>query len=123
MTRAGMLKIHFDIAVGTEDQHRHLGQQRRQVLREQQGRLVGPVEVFQNQQQRLGLRGAADELTEAVPHIAARYRPGNSTGGGMFGKARRSAGAIRAISGATLPSAFESASERRGLIACSIIST
>ena len=41
----------------------------------------------------------------------------------MFGKARRSA-AIRAISAATLPSAFESASERRGLlIACSIIST
>ena len=52
----GMLKIHFDIPVGAEDQHRHLGQQRRQVLGEQQGRLVGPVEVLQDQQERLGLR-------------------------------------------------------------------
>ena len=42
----------------------------------------------------------------------------------MSGKARRSAGAIRAISAATSPSAFASANGLRGLlIACSIIST
>jgi hypothetical protein len=64
------MEIDFVIPIGAEHQYRHVGQQRREVLGEQQGRLARPVQVFQHKQQRLAPRGTAQEFAEAVPHIA-----------------------------------------------------
>src|SRR4030095_13443398 len=61
----------FVISICAEHQDRHVGQQRRKILGEQQGRLACPVQVFQHQQERLALRGTAHEFAEAVPYITA----------------------------------------------------
>jgi hypothetical protein len=45
-----MREIHVEVSVRAQDKYGHLGQQRRQVLGEQHGRLVGPVHVLKHQQ-------------------------------------------------------------------------
>ena len=122
--RQRMVYIDLDVPVGAEHQHRHPGQQWRQILGEQHGGLIGPVQILKDQEQRLALRCAAHELAETVPHIAARQLGRQLHGGGMSGNTRLSAGAIRAISAATSPSDCRNASGLRGLlVACSMIPT
>ena len=65
-----MRDVDLIVPVGADDQHRHLRQQRGEVLGQQQRRLVGPVQVLEDEQERLRLRAAGHELAEAVPQVA-----------------------------------------------------
>jgi hypothetical protein len=64
-----MRGVDLVVSVRADDPYRHLGQQRCQVLGQQQRGIVCPVQVLQHEQQRLCLRATGDEFAEAVPQI------------------------------------------------------
>ena len=63
--------LELGVAVGPDDEHRDLRQPLRQVLDQEQRRLVGPVQVLEDEHQRRVARGALDELGDAVQQVAA----------------------------------------------------
>jgi hypothetical protein len=69
---AGQRRRRLDLVVpeGADDQHRHVGQVRGEILQQQQGRLVGPVQVLEDEQERAVLGGPPDELAHAEPQVA-----------------------------------------------------
>jgi hypothetical protein len=58
------------VAEAADEHHRHLGHVQGQVLEQQQGRLVGPVQVLEDEEEGPLLGGPADELAHAEPQVA-----------------------------------------------------
>ena len=69
----GQRRGRLDLVVpeGADDHDRHVGQVRGQVLEQQQGRLVGPVQVLEHEHERAFGGGPPDELAHAEPQVAA----------------------------------------------------
>ena len=63
-------RLDLVVAEGADDHDRHVGQARGQVLEQQQGRLVGPVQVLEDEHQRALGGGPPDELPHAEPQVA-----------------------------------------------------
>ena len=59
------------VAVGAEDHEGDLGQVAAEVAQEQERGLVGPVQVLEDEQERLRESGPFEELAHAVQHVAA----------------------------------------------------
>ena len=59
------------VAIGPHRQHRQPGESLGQVLDEEEGALVGPVEVVEDEEQRPGGGGPGQDVAEAVEEVVA----------------------------------------------------
>ena len=67
--RAGQGPAHVGVAVGGHDQARQGGEQRRQVLDEQEGGVVGPLQVVEDDQQGTGPGQAGQDVAQAPEQV------------------------------------------------------
>ena len=81
-----MAPVEVDVAVGADDEQAAAGQPPGEVLQQQQARLVGPVDVVEDEQQRGGLRGVDQKRGDRLEQPVAfgfrllRWRPPGGPG-------------------------------------------